>query len=64
MAKLGEGDERWIVDDMGSQGTNVRHQSQLHCILLLQIIRRSRHSVVRQRVMTDTLQEFLPLIIL
>ena len=23
MAKAGEGDERWIVDDMGSQGTNV-----------------------------------------
>ena len=23
MAKAGEGDERWIVDDLGSQGTNV-----------------------------------------
>ena len=23
MAKAGEGDERWIVDDLGTQGTNV-----------------------------------------
>ena len=40
MAKVGEGDERWIVDDLGAQGTNVSAEQLLQSDNSSQIISR------------------------
>ena len=43
MAKAGEGDERWIVDDLGSQGTNVSSAFPEEQIIFPQIVSDQTH---------------------